>query len=263
MNIIDPRVEIITEANPLKRIELCGRVCYKSEKRIDDDSALSFVQRAIDKGHTSILEHSRVKLLPGTLATSELTYGYQDRREVYDTYETRNCRDVWEASDLTVSELGELENADDYVTARIITDRATMAQLTRHRIMSFSVESTKFIKYTSGITVVRPSPFKWARDYDFSYYLWEDACRLAEKYYLNMALGGCSAQEARTVLPQSTKTELIMTGTYSAWETVFKLRTPKGVSPQTRYIMKLLFDSGAFDNVKDKYMENMKDMCEV
>jgi thymidylate synthase ThyX len=263
MKIIEPSVEIITETNPLKRIELCGRVCYKSEKRITEDSAVEFVERAVSKGHTSILEHARVRIGKNALLYLEdKPYGYEDRRNTWLDCDTMNCRDIWETSALTVRELGELLNANDYVTARLITDRGVLAQLTRHRIMSFSAESTKFIKYNDGITVVRPIPFSWANSYELPYYLWEDACRSAEKYYMNMVLAGCSAQEARSVLPQSTKTELIMTGTYDAWDTVFALRTPKGVQPQTRYMMKLLLDSGAFENAKDKYYENMKDMWE-
>ena len=264
MTIIEPQVEIITEPNPLKRIELCGRVCYKSEKRISENSAEEFVQRAINRGHTSILEHSRVKLGKDTLNNIDnAPYGYNDRRATYCDYDTRNCRDVWSSGALTVKELGELENADDYVTARLVTDRGVLAQLTRHRTMSFSAESTKFIKYNNGIMVIKPVPFAWADSYELPYYLWEDACRAAEKYYMNLILAGCSAQEARSVLPNSLKTELIMTGTYKDWDMVFALRTPKGVQPQTRYMMKLLLDSGYFDNAKDKYYENMKDMYEV
>ena len=262
MKIIEPSIEIITESNPLKRIELCGRVCYKSESRITDDSAEEFVQRAINRGHTSILEHSRVRIPKGALSDIEdaSPYGAIYRRGVYDDFDTINCRDLIAADALTVRELGNMTNADDYVTVRLVTDRGVLAQLTRHRVMSFSAESTKYIKYSDGITVVRPVPFDWANSYELPYYLWEDACRSAEKYYMNMVLAGCSAQEARSVLPQSTKTELIMTGTYDAWDTVFALRTPKGVQPQTRYMMKLLLDSGAFENAKDKYYENMKDM---
>lgn len=264
MKIIEPKVEIITEPNPLKRIELCGRVCYKSESRITEDSAEEFVQRAINRGHTSILEHARVKLGKDTLKIKDefKPYGYDSRVSTWANWDTRNCRDIMEVAPITVKELNDLQNADDYVTARITTDRGVMAQLTRHRIMSFSVESTKFIKYNNGITVVKPVPFAWADSYELPYYLWEDACRSAEKYYMNMVLAGCSAQEARSVLPQSTKTEIIMTGTYDAWRTVFDLRTPKGVQPQTRYIMKLLLDTGAFDSIKDEYVENLKDLYE-
>lgn len=261
MKIIEPYVEIITEPNPLKRIELCGRVCYKSESKITDESALAFVERAINRGHTSILEHSRVIVGTGVLKNPlHEPYGYIYRRNILDDHDTMNCRDVWEASCLAVSDLGDLINADDYVTARLVTDRGTLAQLTRHRIMSFSAESTKFIKYSEGITVIKPIPFSWAHEDDARYMIWQESCYKAEKAYQQLILEGCSAQEARAVLPQSTKTELIMTGTFDAWRSVFELRTPKGVQPQTRYMMKLLLDSGAFDNIKDEFVDNLKDM---
>ena len=60
MKIIEPAVEIITEQNPLKRIELCGRVCYKSEDRITADSAYTFVKNIRSTGHTSVLEPARI-----------------------------------------------------------------------------------------------------------------------------------------------------------------------------------------------------------
>lgn len=262
MKIVEPYVEIITEEDPLKRIELCGRVCYKSESKITSDSAEEFVQRAVNRGHTSILEHARVNIPKNALLNipGSTPYGARDRRGIYDTIDTINCRDLMATDALTVRELSGMVNAKDYVTARFVTDRGTLIQLTRHRIMSFSAESTKFIKYNDGITVVKPIPFSWAHENDVRYMIWQESCYKAEKAYQQLILEGCSAQEARSVLPQSTKTELIMTGTYDAWDTVFALRTPKGVQPQTRYMMKLLLDTGAFDNIKDKFVDNLKDM---
>ena len=98
MKIIEPYVEIITEPNPLKRIELCGRVCYKSESKITAESAKAFVERAINKGHTSILEHSRVEIGSGVL-TNPLhePYGYTYRRKTSGDCDKMNCLDVWEA----------------------------------------------------------------------------------------------------------------------------------------------------------------------
>ena len=60
MKIIEPAVEIITEQNPLKRIELCEHICYKSEDKITKDSAAQFVQMLIKRGHTSVMEHARI-----------------------------------------------------------------------------------------------------------------------------------------------------------------------------------------------------------
>ena len=81
MKIIEPAVEIITEQNPLKRIELCGRVCYKSEDRITADSAYTFVKNIIANGHTSVLEHARIVVnsadeLGVFLAKVDASYGF-------------------------------------------------------------------------------------------------------------------------------------------------------------------------------------------
>ena len=84
MTIIEPKVEIIKEENPFKKIEMAGRTCYKSEKAITEDSAISFYDRLVKSKHTAMLEHAtfvfRVELLvyemarrcPYLHATSEL-----------------------------------------------------------------------------------------------------------------------------------------------------------------------------------------------
>ena len=80
----NPEVEIITEENPLKRVEIAGRVCYKSEDKITEDSAIAFVKKLIKIGHTSPLEHARI-VIPATYYeelennTWCMPYGYHDR----------------------------------------------------------------------------------------------------------------------------------------------------------------------------------------
>lgn len=58
MNFVYPSVELINEQDNFKRIEKCGRICWKSEDKITDDSAFPFFQRIVKRGHTSVLEHS-------------------------------------------------------------------------------------------------------------------------------------------------------------------------------------------------------------
>lgn len=260
MRVIDPSVEIITETNPLKKIELCGRVCYKSEDRITEDSARKFVQNLIDRGHTSVLEHSRVRV--DFSGTDRSTY-LQGFGEILHCIRPRTyyCgHDVWRMNirDLlvvhpeeTLEEIGALEDADDYMTVRFVCDRAIANELVRHRVFSFSQESTRYVNYKDGIEFIRPAPFEWEKVYhSATICAWRAAMWDAEVAYQRLIAKGCTPQEARLVLPLSTKTELIMTGTHKQWEEVLRLRLDRAAHPQMRYLMGLLISNELFH--KDK-----------
>ena len=283
MKIIDPKVEIIQEPNPLRRIELCGRVCYKSEDKITDDSAGEFVSRLIERGHTSVLEHARV-IVPGDRANS-LAYSYNNDREYPYGMEYRarfglddggkyvyamNVRDFC-AIGGTPEELETLKNADDYMTVRFTCDRAIANELVRHRVFSFSQESTRYVNYEKqGINFIRPVPFEWA---EFSvdqselpdsmadprFQAWFLGCEQAEANYQHLIREGSSPQEARLVLPLSTKTELIMTGTYSQWSGMLKLRLDRASHPQMRYLLRLLVSHADFPANKISIPEGAED----
>lgn len=253
MRIVEPSVELITEPNPLKRIELCGRVCYKSEDRITDDSAIKFVRGIIKRGHTSVLEHARI--LIDVAEFNELylktidahPYGLDDRTLLFDKKEATNVRDYLAigGSFETLLTLKGCCNAPDYMTVRIICDRAIANEFVRHRILSFSQESTRYVNYKKGVEFVRPVPFTWAQPRPHAstqadvakYDIWLSSMESAEKAYSEMIELGCTPQEARTVLPLSTKTELIMTGTFEHWAGVYALRMDTDAHPQIRYVM--------------------------
>lgn len=139
-----------------------------------------------------------------------------------------------------MQEISDHRNADDYMTVRFICDRAIANELVRHRVFSFSQESTRYVNYKNGIEFIRPVPFEWATGEDKRFFAWEEVCRTAEVYYKELVENGCSPQEARNVLPLSTKTELIMTGTHKQWEDMLKLRLNHAAHPQMQYLMKLL-----------------------
>ena len=241
MRVVFPSVEIITESNPLKRIELCGRVCYKSEDKITETSAEKFVERLIKSGHTSVLEHARVAtnkigrlsaalwgLRPGESAAIAGRISPLWHRP------TINARDYLALLPYTkAADFAEMENADDYMTVRFVCDRAIANELVRHRVFSFSQESTRYVNYKEGVTFVSPCPFEENA-------VWTAAMSEAEMAYINMIENGATPQEARNVLPLSTKTELIMTGTFSQWKEMLKLRTSPGAHPQMRYLMRCL-----------------------
>ena len=95
--------------------------------------------------------------------------------------------------------------------------------------------STRYVNYKDGVTFVAPEPYG-------NNTVWFAAMEAAEKSYIAMIEAGCAPQEARNVLPLSTKTELMMTGTFSQWRAMLALRCAPGAHPQIRYLMGKLTD---------------------
>lgn len=186
MRIIKPGFEILTDLSPeavLKHIELCGRTCYKSEKKITDESCRAFVQSIIRRGHEAVLEHFNI-------------------------------------------------------TVKFICDRGVSHEIVRHRLASYCQESTRYCNYAkddfnSEITVIEP--FYLAPD-TFGYEEWKRACEVSEDAYFKLLEWGCSPQEARAVLPNSLKTEVVMTANLREWRHFFKLRCAGAAHPQMREI---------------------------
>lgn len=111
-------------------------------------------------------------------------------------------------------------------TVKFIVDRSVSHELVRHRLASFAQESTRYCNYGkdgfgSEITVIEPLFFK---DDDRKYCEWRDACEIAEDNYFRLLDMGCTPQEARSVLPNSLKTEVCMTANLREWRHFFKLR---------------------------------------
>ena len=190
MKIIEAGIELITPINGdviLKRIEQCGRVCYKSEGKITDDSAPAFVAAIIKRGHDAVLEHCSF-------------------------------------------------------TVKFICDRGVSHEIVRHRLASYCQESTRYCNYSKGdfnseITVIEPC---YLNKGTFAYDEWKEACRRAESAYFNLLNWGLSPQEARAVLPNSLKTEVVMTANVREWRHFLKLRCSKAAHPQMREVATLL-----------------------
>lgn len=125
------------------------------------------------------------------------------------------------------------------ITVRIVCDRGVLAELTRHRLASFSVESTRYANYSKDkfgneITVIRP--FFWKEE-SKQYREWEKAMAACEDAYMALIESGAKAQEARSVLPNSLKTDIIITANIREWLHIFNLRCSKASHPQMRQIM--------------------------
>lgn len=124
------------------------------------------------------------------------------------------------------------------LSVAFIVDRGISHEIVRHRIASFAQESTRYCNYSKGkfgneITFIKPFFFE---DNSKEYEDWVNACKISEIDYFNLLSKGATPQEARSVLPNSLKTEIVMTANYREWRNFFKLRTAKAVHPQMREI---------------------------
>lgn len=125
------------------------------------------------------------------------------------------------------------------ITVRFIVDRGISHELVRHRLASFSQESTRYCNYGKGkfgqeLTFIKPCFWD---ERDTNYFTWEAACRDAESSYLDMLEHGATPQEARSILPNSLKTELVMTTNPREWRHIFTLRCDRAAHPQMREVM--------------------------
>lgn len=124
------------------------------------------------------------------------------------------------------------------LSVRFVVDRGVSHEIVRHRLFSFAQESTRYCNYSKGkfgneLTFIKPC--FWHTD-DKRYVFWKQLCDQAEVHYYALLLQGATPQEARTVLPNSLKTELVVTGDYREWRHFFKLRTASDAHPQMREV---------------------------
>lgn len=141
-------------------------------------------------------------------------------------------------------------------TFKIICDRGVMAELTRHRLASFTIESTRFNNYNSSKNSFEISficPFETIPDIPFEpdetvlpFLEWKYSMTIAENTYMRLTSKGIKPEIARSVLPNSLKTEIVMTANLREWRHILKLRTDKAAHPQMRQvafmILKILKD---------------------
>jgi thymidylate synthase (FAD) len=121
------------------------------------------------------------------------------------------------------------------ISVRFQCRRAIADQLLRHRLASFSVESTRYVDSKEGITVIAPATL-WVKD-PVAYAIWEDACLKAEQAYKDLREKGIAPEQARDVLPMCIKTEFVATANVREWRHMLKLRTSGAAHPQLREIM--------------------------
>ena len=204
MMIQKPAVEVLRAdryEEMLRRIERIGRVCYKSEDKIEDGSAEKFIRGIIRRGHESVIEH-------------------------------------------------------ESLTVKFICDRGVTQEIVRHRIASYSQESTRYCnygkeKFGSQITCIDlATGFQYDLDSETDrkkYDVWRRAMENAEASYFQMIELGATPQEARSVLPNSLKTELVVTMNLREWRHFFRLRADAAAHPQCREVARMLLERFAGD----------------
>ena len=274
MKLIKPTVEIIKQDkydlnHIFKFIELAGRTCYKSEDKITEDSANEFVNRMIKSGHGAMLEHGTVYLtIPNkNISRSLLIHKYETNpySKVVCTddniYITTNYRVIiendWNESLKYITTPTKFH--ERRTTVKFICDRGVSHEFVRHRVFSFAQESTRYCNYSKDkfnneLTFIIPCWIKNLKEGNYYAYCeynnskndtskrWFDSCMSSEFVYTNLIEEGWKPQEARTILPNSLKTELIMTGFDSDWQHFFELRCDTSAHHQAKELADMLKD---------------------
>lgn len=130
------------------------------------------------------------------------------------------------------------------VSVRVICDRGVSHEIVRHRIASYSQESTRYCNYSGDkfgnqLTFIRPN--FWNED-DEQYKIWLESMKNIEDNYMRLLQCGAKPQEARSILPNSLKTELVMTMNLREWRHFFRLRTDMAAHPQMRQLALMILE---------------------
>lgn len=279
MKLIKPSFTILHQAPGLegvyKQIELAGRTCYKSEDKITPDSAKAFVERMINSGHGAMLEHGTVYLgMPiETIIPIEVNGWGKYESNKYSkggvVCSINGEKRVAITTNLRVLvENGWLDDLqyiceptkyhEKRITVRFICDRGVSHEFVRHRVFSFAQESTRYCNYSKDkfgneLTFIQPCYLNEAELAQYGPYhlvsrnkspesIFICSLNNAEKDYLTLIESGWKAQEARAVLPNALKTELVMTGFATDWPHFFELRCASNAHPQARELAIPLYD---------------------
>lgn len=124
------------------------------------------------------------------------------------------------------------------LTLKFVCDRGVSHEIVRHRLASYCQESTRYCNYSGKkfggeITVIRPN---FLIEGTRAFARWRAACESAEKAYFSLLDWGCTPQEARAVLPNSLKTEIVMTANIREWRHFLRLRCGAAAHPQMRQV---------------------------
>jgi len=165
-----------------------GRIAYKSEGKIAEDSWRQFVSMIVKRGHEAVLEHAAMAVV-------------------------------------------------------FTCDRGVSHEIVRHRLCAFTQESTRYCNYGSDKFGGEIAVIEREFDNSFEEAYWKEACMWSERTYIQMIANGATPQMARSVLPNSLKTEIGVTANFREWRHIFRLRAiSKAAHPQMREVMVPLYE---------------------
>lgn len=235
------------EVGIYKQIERAARLCYKSEDKTTEDSYKRFMAMLEDKKHRSPYEHGSVYLkVPMHIVTNALAESAWDifSHNPYTRIDI-DCDNYYYSTNMRVIVENHLEEVlqylcepTDYHTKRIsvhiTTSIGISRELNRHRCHSICEESTRYCNYSKDkfgneLTFIAPN---WLdASTPIAKLEWNEAMMNAEASYILLLQEGWKPQQARSVLPLDTKTELIHTAFVDDWEDFFYLRCSSAAHP--------------------------------
>ena len=264
MKIIKPSVEILEQGSGLegiyKQIEVAGRACYASSHRIGEGTAKPFVENMVKSGHGAMLEHGAVYL---QMPYSKIAYVVFDKNPYSKVSTIGGAGAMFISTNYRVIIENHLEDLLKYlvepgpmhsrrITARFTCQIAISREFNRHRVDSIAEQSTRYCNYSADkfgneIKICCPT---WVdkdvadtqnENYDTKLYLnaalsgacqnefdwWMFANKACELAYMKLIEAGWKPQQARTILPLDTMTDLVHTAFLEDWQHFFFLRCDK------------------------------------
>lgn len=265
MKLINSKVEILeptgyTIDDIYKQIEIAGRTCYKSEDKITPTSAKEFVDRMIKSGHGAMLEHGTVYLdMPNSAGNYNLVPFFASNpyskivikplNDRVHNYITTNFRVIVEhfaeeyIPDVLQYICEPTEFHEKRISVRWTCDRGISHEFVRHRVFSFAQESTRYVNYSKDkfgheITYIQPC-WEMQKDEEELFLL---QLEQAQNAYNALISSGWRPQQARAILPNALKTELVMTGFESDWKHFFEIRCDTAAHPDARKLALELYN---------------------
>jgi len=283
MKVIPASTEIIEESDDLlTQIEQRGKICYKAEDSITPGTKIDFAKKIIKNGHNSVLEMATICIdrevrnptpfmKVGNGITSASVRGWREFAAtrpnscfipdafkqhliLFDDFKDEGC-DIENGTQIIPMPENDLLHT--YVCVKVVTNRAVTHEIVRHRPCSFLQESQRYCRYGdekfgNQVTFIKPMFFNKSSN---EYAKWLTAMKVTEHIYLDL-LKTSSPQAARTVLPNSCKTEILVYCNLQQWSHIFAMRTPPAAEPSMREIMIPLLAKfrsrfpGTFDELK-------------